>query len=210
MNKKGFAISIVLYSVVFLIITVFYIILGILKTRYTVTSNLKNDIIEELNEITSTIASCPGCKFMYITTQYQYGGANNANATEVSSLPIGVVKEDYTEVIASSGKNYFLGFTESNGKIDRAFACGIKGEEPNNGVAFCIEGSTDGSSYTSNNVFLNDLRTGLWQGMCDNRGYLVGCNGAVLADTRSSGYAYVGLVSSGCIVNNSGYLYCIE
>ena len=49
MNKKGFAISIVLYSIVFMLITIFYIMLGILKTRYTVSNNLKETIIDELN-----------------------------------------------------------------------------------------------------------------------------------------------------------------
>lgn len=49
MNKKGFAISIVMYSIVFLLVTMFYIILGILKTRYNVSDDLRNTIIEELN-----------------------------------------------------------------------------------------------------------------------------------------------------------------
>ena len=49
MNKKGFAISIVLYSIVFLLISVFYMILGILKTRYSVSSSLREDIIDQLN-----------------------------------------------------------------------------------------------------------------------------------------------------------------
>ena len=49
MNKKGFAISIVMYSVVFLLITMFYIILGILKTRYNINDDLRKTITEELN-----------------------------------------------------------------------------------------------------------------------------------------------------------------
>lgn len=49
LNKKGFAISIILYSIVFVIITVLYIILKIVKTRYQVTEGLKNDIREQLN-----------------------------------------------------------------------------------------------------------------------------------------------------------------
>lgn len=49
LNKKGFAISIILYSIVFVIITVLYIILKIIKTRYQVTDGLKNDIREQLN-----------------------------------------------------------------------------------------------------------------------------------------------------------------
>ena len=82
------------------------------------------------------ISTCPGCKYMYAANTYYWGGASNASSTTVSSIPAGVVKEDYRDVIASSGKNYFIGFTESNGKIDRAFTCGIKGETPNQGTAF--------------------------------------------------------------------------
>ena len=90
-----------------------------------------------------TIESCPGCKFMYTTNEYQYGGANNANATEVSDI-VETVTNDYTTL----NKNIFLGFTETlDGKIDRAFVCGIKGEDPNQGTAYCMEGTTDGSAY---------------------------------------------------------------
>lgn len=49
MNKKGFAISIVLYSIVFLIISILYITLGILKTRYNVGSDLHKATMDELN-----------------------------------------------------------------------------------------------------------------------------------------------------------------
>ena len=49
MNNKGFAISIVLYSIVFLLISIFYMMLGILKTRYTVNNNLRDAIVEQLN-----------------------------------------------------------------------------------------------------------------------------------------------------------------
>ena len=49
MNKRGFAISIVLYSLVFLLISILYMILGILKARYNVENDLRNSIIQELN-----------------------------------------------------------------------------------------------------------------------------------------------------------------
>ena len=49
MNKKGFAISIILYSLVFLVISIFYMLLGVVKTRYTVSSGLRESVIEELN-----------------------------------------------------------------------------------------------------------------------------------------------------------------
>lgn len=48
-KEKGFAISIILYSLVFLIITVLFIILGILKTRYGVSNKTRKAVIEEIN-----------------------------------------------------------------------------------------------------------------------------------------------------------------
>lgn len=49
MNKKGFAISVILYSVVFLIIAILYMLLGLTKTRYTVNKNLRDNLVNELN-----------------------------------------------------------------------------------------------------------------------------------------------------------------
>ena len=49
MNKKGFAISIILYSMVFLLVSIFYMLLGIAKNRYTVSTNLRESIIENMN-----------------------------------------------------------------------------------------------------------------------------------------------------------------
>ena len=34
-----------------IIITIFYILLGIIKARYTVSNNLRNDIVEEINNV---------------------------------------------------------------------------------------------------------------------------------------------------------------
>ena len=50
MNKKGFAISVILYSIIFLIIAILYMLLGITKTRYTVSKNLRDNLVKELNE----------------------------------------------------------------------------------------------------------------------------------------------------------------
>lgn len=49
MNKKGFAISVILYVIVFLIIAIFYLLLGIIKARYNVSNELKNSIVTTLN-----------------------------------------------------------------------------------------------------------------------------------------------------------------
>ena len=49
MNKKGFAISVILYSIVFLIITIFYILLSIVKARYNTVNSLRDNIVSNLN-----------------------------------------------------------------------------------------------------------------------------------------------------------------
>lgn len=51
MNKKGFAISIILYSVVLLIIAILYMLLGIEKNRTNVSEELRDSIIEQLNNV---------------------------------------------------------------------------------------------------------------------------------------------------------------
>lgn len=58
MNKKGFAISVVLYSIVFLLISVLYMIVGILKTRYHNENDLRDAIVEQLNESVDRIIIC--------------------------------------------------------------------------------------------------------------------------------------------------------
>ena len=54
LNNKGFAISIILYSFVFLIVTILIILLGLEKNRYEVNQNLREGIIEKLNENTDS------------------------------------------------------------------------------------------------------------------------------------------------------------
>ena len=151
-----------------------------------------------------TIDSCPGCKFMYTTNSYQYGGTNNPNATQVSTLS--GVTTNYTTL----NKNYFLGFTEvddGNGNmvIDRAFACGIKGEIPNQGATFCIEGTTDGSKYSDNVILLQG--TDLWNGGCSGTTTLY-CSGTIFVPTSNSGDASVRDSSNGCFANHYGNLGC--
>ena len=51
MNNKGFAISVILYSIVFLIVTIMFMLLGIVKTRYTVNDKLKENVIQKIYDI---------------------------------------------------------------------------------------------------------------------------------------------------------------
>ncbi len=54
MNKKGFAITIILYSIIFLIIVILYILLGIVKTRFTVEKNLRENLNEAIDGINAS------------------------------------------------------------------------------------------------------------------------------------------------------------
>lgn len=51
MNKKGFAVSILLYSLVFIIISLLYMLLLTMRTRYKVESDLRESIVEQLNDL---------------------------------------------------------------------------------------------------------------------------------------------------------------
>ena len=84
MNKKGFAISIILYSLVFLIISIFYMLLGIVKTRYTVSSGLRESVIEELssgNSLYTKIAKLGDDSSVNYVQKY-----NTANGDPVDTL----------------------------------------------------------------------------------------------------------------------------
>ena len=58
MNKKGFAVSIILYSMVFLIVTILYMLLGIEKNRYTVNERMRKSVFEQINEYEEEDNSC--------------------------------------------------------------------------------------------------------------------------------------------------------
>ena len=152
-----------------------------------------------------TIASCPGCQFMYSENTYNYG----ANGTEVSTITDNV-SNNYNDVITNDRK-FFLGFTEENGRIKRAFACGIKGETPNESTPFCIEGSEDGSTFNANITLLNDLTTGIWQNGCRSSDPLI-CSGLVRAYADDSGDVNTGSLSTSyyCNVFSNGEINCGE
>ena len=49
MNNKGFAISIVLYSMIILVVAILYLLLGIVKSRYNITNDFVGNVKDELN-----------------------------------------------------------------------------------------------------------------------------------------------------------------
>ena len=46
-NNKGFAISLMLYAMILLIVTIFYIVLAIVKNRFTYSEKMVNNVIIE-------------------------------------------------------------------------------------------------------------------------------------------------------------------
>ena len=95
------------------------------------------------------VRSCPGsdCVYAFYTTWTWYSGNNVATLSNYTS--------DYTTLTNNDTQRYaFLGhILDENDKILKAYACGIKNNE-----VFCIQGSTDGSTYqdsvnTLNRVF---------------------------------------------------------
>ena len=107
MNKKGFAISIVMYSIVFVLISVFYMLLGILKVRYTVSSNLREDIMNELNTKTRVIVSVKNGSLEYldgdIILNLSYGTYYLVNTT----APTGYqqISGSVTKTVATNTEN---------------------------------------------------------------------------------------------------------
>ena len=115
-----------------------------------------------------SIPSCPGCKFLYIanTELYTTSSADPYFPPDVNTTPAEITSgysTNYNDIVASSGKNYFLGvITNELNQITNAYACGIK-----DGTPFCIE-ATDSTDYNAHKEFLNG--PDLWNGSCSEYG----------------------------------------
>lgn len=87
-NKKGFAISVVLYTMVILIVGIFYLLLGIVRNRYFVEDDLKQviiDDIEDIEECTDWIQTST----IYTDECTSYGNANiGTSYSTCSSSPV--------------------------------------------------------------------------------------------------------------------------
>ena len=171
----------------------------------------------------SIIESCPGCKYIYTTNEYYYS-ANNSNSSPLSTLTtFANNNETLTDDYRTLNKNYFLGFKfDGSGNVTNAYACGIKGEDPNNGKAFCIEGAlsdtyggnstTRTAIYNANYSLLNTLYGPYDSGTgfgCDDYGSYVLCGGSVGANANSDGH----VTSDGddwfCLVRREGDAHCL-
>ena len=145
-----------------------------------------------------TIDSCPGCVFAYPTSQWRYTGTP-------TTLTSSDYNTNYEDLVASTNKNYFIGLKLDNSRtIEKAYACGIK-----EGTAFCLEGSTDGSTNSANIDLLSTLyntnfSTNLTGDCYNSSGGGLGCYGSVNANVSSNGSVDVG----DCNVNSYGQIFC--
>jgi type IV pilus assembly protein PilA len=143
---------------------------------------------------------CPGCKFIYTKSTLRIG---------TSEMP-STATDDYTDW--TSGENshpYFLGLIESTtnqGKIRRAFACGVE-----KGTPFCL-GGYDTSKYSDEDSNFDNVRVlNAIFSRCNASasGSYTACSGSsVYAGASGDGYVFVGDGSGGCFVSNDGNLYC--
>ena len=90
------------------------------------------------------------------TYDYKLGllGYKKEEITSIKSLDEDkiniILNHDYNELINVTGKNYFLGVKlNSSNQVTNAYVCGVKDDVP-----FCIEGTSDGSTYNDSKILL--------------------------------------------------------
>ena len=174
-----------------------------------------------VEEALKEIESCPDCKFIY-TTNYMYTTWNDYSETP-TVLTSGLY-EDYEELIATTGKNYFLGVKlNSSNQITNAYACGIKNDEP-----FCIEGTlysdtSTATTYANNKSLLQS--SNLYNNTCSVTTVNAGTaneyeetecgpwdgSGSVSAYANSNGSVRAGVSNVyDCYVYSFGGVDCVE
>ena len=94
MNKRGFAISIILYSVVFILITIFYVLLGI-EALYNDGSNREESISTQLKrKVQAVLGSLPQSALTEMNKMYSVRSALVHGAAEIFKC---WPSEDYSE-----------------------------------------------------------------------------------------------------------------
>ena len=148
-----------------------------------------------------TIETCPGtsCKYLYTENSYNYG----ENGTLIQDIEE-TLYDDYNDAVTASGS--FVGIIEENGRIGRAFACGIKRNSPNEGTVFCLEGS--GGDLEIDNANRNMLKSLYGEDKCDEYDGELECY-----DDGSSSGVFIRIYNGDISVNrgSSGSFYlCLD
>lgn len=112
-------------------------------------------------------------------------------------------KKDYKDLTTKDGKqrSVFLGYMLDGKNIKRGFACGIL-----NGKVFCLEGTTDGSTYDKNVEILLDV---YGEEKCTEFDDYIYCKDEVAAGAGKMGSASTSIYDDvNCVVENNGSMYC--
>ncbi len=185
-----------------------------------------------VEEPSKGIESCPDCKFMYYVadpsdittvklTTWNQGIWDDTNSQFVRQTPTQITSglyDNYEELIATTGKNYFLGVKlNNNNEVTNAYACGVK-----DGTPFCIEGTSDESKYTANQTLLQGAN--LYNNTCtekvedegtENEYRYSECgprdnSGSVSARADTDGRVIAGVGDDHCVVDQNGNFECLE
>lgn len=188
MNKKGFAVSVILYSIIFLIITTLFMLLALMRTRYNVNSELKDNIRESINEEINPGSLFPSSEKCMITT-------NTNNYTDNLLLTIKVSYHGSYDSSYSNGKFYSWDNetynTNNSIKVNRAglYTGYFKDNVGGSGSCDIEISSKTQYSYRSCN---NDNENGYhiqysdWYYDTENSGYVISCNVITLESATST------------------------
>ena len=129
----------------------------------------------EENVVVEKTINCDGCVFAYFSETKYIG----------STLSEEEYTTDITKLKTSGGKqrHNFFGFVLSDNKISKAYSCILKDNK-----IYCIQGSSDGSYFSSNIGILNQIFT---DGECKyiSDGHTYWCtDGNYNGDTVTTGY----------------------
>lgn len=156
---------------------------------------------------TQIIDPCPGCKFIYVSGKQMYATWNSYKYIPTQLSTADGLKDNYQDVVLSSGKQYFLGVKlNDNNQATNVYACGIK-----NSNLFCIEGTKDGSGYLANKELVQ--KEHLWNNSCTEGANYMQCGvpndpNLINAYMHNIGNVDVGLNSGICLVDVSGVFMC--
>ena len=86
MNKKGFTITVILYAMVLLISTIFFLLLGTVKNRYKNQSKLQNNIMTNINIGSDRRAVLPTCNDLVYTGEEQVLASGGKNVYLIDNI----------------------------------------------------------------------------------------------------------------------------
>ena len=137
------------------------------------------------------IDSCPNCIFSFCDSGKQYGEK-------------GSILNDYNALKydENNQRSFFLGhILDDDKKIIRGFACGIE-----NGKAFCLEGTNDGSKYQDNIKTLKEIYS---QEKCEQFDDYIICKDELVSGANINGTVDVGVRDGfSCMAINNNTLIC--